>query len=154
MPDLIAFTDPMPLLQRARELLEPIAETGSREEAACYSIGEAEDMLNPLPADAVAKAPYVFGLTTAELLTHVDRELTRVACAVNLADSLSSVAGLALRHQDTDADGDVADVLQNGVYPQLEEARDAVKRAEAMVLRIRELIADTGAARAPDLRSA
>lgn len=80
---------------------------------------------------------------SSELIKELLRELAGARRGIDAADSLSAVAGMALRQQDTDRDGDVADVLEDHVYPALAGARDALVTAEEIIERLQQL-ADEG----------
>jgi hypothetical protein len=88
---------------------------------------------------AEGRAPYTFGLTPSELIKQVTKELDGARSAIDAADSLNAVAGLALRQQGCDADYAVADVLEDHVYPQLSAARDAVVTADELLARLRDI---------------
>jgi hypothetical protein len=93
------------------------------------------------PSERTERAPYVFGLNVSELIEQMSKQLSDARSAIDSADSLTNVAGFALRHQDCDADGDIADVLQDHCYPALSEARDAVVTAAELLVRLKELTA-------------
>lgn len=84
-------------------------------------------------------AIYTHGLSPLELLGQLRRELLLVRSGVVCADSLVTVAALALRNMDCDHDGDVADVLQNHVWTELKGARDALETAEQILNRLDQL---------------
>lgn len=83
--------------------------------------------------------PYLIGLNLKEIIEQLARELLNARSDIDAADSLNNVAGMALRHMDCDGDGDVADVLQNHVYPSLVAARDRVATAEEIIERLKEV---------------
>lgn len=63
----------------------------------------------------------------------ISEELSDARCGVEAALRLCTVAALALREQDCDADRDVAYTLEQDVYSALRSALDALKRAESSV---------------------
>lgn len=84
-------------------------------------------------------APEWAGLTIGELLDQQLRELTTASQNIDAADSLTNVAQMALRQQDTDCDGDIAHVLSSHVYPAIEDARNAVVNAERAANTLKQL---------------
>jgi hypothetical protein len=80
-------------------------------------------------ANLVANAKQLLTASRGGLLERV----RDVGVSIDAADSLSSVAALALRAQDCDIDRAVADVLQDSVYPQLRAARDALDAVEKLI---------------------
>ena len=91
------------------------------------------------PRTVTEPALYTLGLSPMELLGHLRKELLTVQSNVHQADSVISVAGLALRHMDCDQDGDVADVLESHAWPELKEAHQALETAEQLLIRLEQL---------------